>query len=225
MQGGGFLLFSPARTGNLGKGDLVSIAMPRFTILLLTGTLLLAACVPDGRGSPVPSSAAPVSTAAAPMPGHLPHVDWLAYHDDLAGFSIQVPLTWRRQNPTGYPVVYALAAPPGTGLLEKRLEINVTPNAKACRESTYNRATETTPPANVLINGIPFVKETGSGIAAGNIYDWIAYSTLKGTNCITVTFVLHSASSGVYSTEPAPFDKAVETAIFEQMMATFKFDP
>lgn len=197
--------------------------MIRAILVLLAASLAAEACGPRPLSQPpsTPTSAAPEVT---PTQGHLPQVDWLAYHDEVGGFSIQFPLTWQRQNPTGYPVVYSLPAAPGTMLLEKRMEINVTPNASQCRESTYQSAPGGSPAQQVAINGIDFLKETGSGIATGNLYDWTAYSTLKGSTCITITFVLHSASSGVYSTEPAPFDKAAESEIFAELLSTFKFD-
>ncbi len=191
--------------------------------MLIGASLVLAAC---GGGMP-PASAAPtaVPPTGGPTPGHLPHVDWLGYHDDTAGFSIQFPLTWRRQGNPGYPVVYSLPAAPGTNLIEKRLEINVSQNAGECRQSTYNIETESAPPSRVIVNGTDFLKEAGLGIAAGNLYDWTSYSTAKGLDCITLTFVLHSSSSGVYATEPAPFDKAAESGIFDEILNTFKFDP
>ncbi len=196
----------------------------RLSVFCLAGTsLVLAACAPAPPAAATLEPAAPPATAV-PTQGHLPHVDWLAYHDANAGFSIQYPLTWRRQDTTGYPVVYALRAAPGTDLIEKRLEINVNQNTADCRQSTYDIASETVAPEHVNVNGIDFLKETGLGVAAGNVYDWISYSTVKGPNCITLTFVLHSSSPGVYSTEPAPFDKAAESAVFDELINAFKFD-
>ncbi len=193
--------------------------MIRTSSALLVGILLVAACAPAAQMSAMPTATQP----PAPTQGPLPHVDWLAYHDANAGFSIQFPLTWKRQNPTGYPVVYTLTAAPGTTLLEKRLEINVTPDATECKESTYEGVTST--PEDVTVAGVQFLKETGNGIAAGNIYDWTGYSTVKSSTCITITFVLHSASAGVYGTEPAPFDRAAESRIFDEILSTFRFDP
>lgn len=199
----------------------------RRLVLFSSACIVLAACASLQviRPTLAPTSAPTIaSPTAAPTPGHLPQVDWLAYHDEVAGFTIQFPLTWQRQNPSGYPVVYSLPAAPGTTLLEKRMEINVVPDAGQCRESTYAGASGS-PSQTVAINGVDFLKETGGGIAAGNFYDWTAYSTLRGSTCVTITFVLHSASSGVYSTEPAAFDKETESEIFPQLLNTFKFDP
>jgi hypothetical protein len=179
-------------------------------ILMPWAILVLAAC---GRAFPPP----------IPTQGPLPHADWLAYHDTTAGFSILHPPTWQRTDDGSYPVVFALPATPGTNLIEKTLEINVKPAAAACRQSSHG-GTAAGAPEHVTVNGTDFLREGGSGIAAGNIYDWTSYSTLMGTNCVTLTFVLHSSSSGVYPTEPAPFDKPAESAIFTEILSTFRVD-
>jgi hypothetical protein len=184
--------------------------MPRRSILAPLAVLLLAAC---GRAFPPPM----------PAQGPVPHVDWLAYDDDKAGFSIQHPLTWQRVDSGSGPVVFALQAAPGTNLIEKTMEINVRPAAGGCKQSTYGGGAGATS-AHVSVNGVEFLRETGNGIAAGNIYDWTSYSTQRQSTCITLTFVLHSASSGVHTTEPAPFDRAAESAIFDEMLNTFRFD-
>lgn len=161
--------------------------------------------------------------AASPTAGHLTNVDWLAYHDPDAGFSIQHPLTWQQSDNSSVPVEFVLQAAPGTTLLEKLMQIDVTPNATDCREARYGG--EVTASENVAVNGVSFLKEWGAGLGAGNLYEWTGYSTMKGSNCITITFVLHSANPGVYSTPPPDFDEAAESQIFNQMLDTFRFDP
>jgi hypothetical protein len=206
--------------------DEIQGANMRQTLFEILGiSFLLAAC---GTLMPTPNEFPPMPSTEAltsvPTKGHLPNVDWLAYHDGSAGFSIQHPLTWQKSDADGYPVVFTLEAAPGTTLINKTMEINVTKNITDCKEKTYTSETGTTSPANVTVNGISFLKEQGSGIGAGNIYDWMSYSTIKGSTCINLTFVLHSANAGVYSTEPAPFDKAAESEVFDELLNTFKFD-
>jgi hypothetical protein len=183
-----------------------------FAIALLT-TLLLMSCRAIMPGP------APAATEAT-----LPRVDWPAYHDDLAGFTIQRPPTWQQVENGGYPIVYALEMGPGTNLIEKRMEINVRPEAAGCRQATYGAGASIGTRLHVSLNGIDWLQETGGGVALGNFHDWTSYSTVKGPECITLTFVLHSSSSGVYSTEPAQFDKTAESAIFGELLDTFRFD-
>jgi hypothetical protein len=173
--------------------------------------LLLAGC---GRTFPPP----------IPTQGPLPNVDGLTYHDATAGFSIQHPPTWQPVDNGSGAVVFVLQAAPGTNLIELSMEINVRASSAQCKQSTYGGGSGAAP-THTTVNGVDFLRETGTGIAAGNIYDWTSYSTLKQSTCITLTFVLHSSSSGVYSTEPAPFDRAAESAIFDEILNTFRFDP
>jgi hypothetical protein len=193
-------------------------------VVLLGITVLLLAC---RLPSPRTTGVAPTTAAATAVPteAHLPNVDWLAYHDDEAGFTVQYPLTWRQSDSGAYPIVFVLEAAPGTTLLEKTMELNFTDQIAECKQSIYGSDSGSTSPEHVRINGVDFLKEAGGRAGAGNIYDWTSYPTVKGVHCITVTFVLHSANAGVYSTEPAPFDRAAESEIFGQLLSTFRFDP
>lgn len=184
-------------------------------LVLCTVTIAAATLACGLITSPPPATASPTPTAA-----HLPNVDWLAYTDP-AGFSISHPLTWQRMDSEGYPVVFVLPAAPGTTLLEKRMEIDVQQAPGDCRQSTYGAAMPTE--SRATINGVDFLVQSGSGVATGNLYDWTSYSTTRGSACITITFVLHSAS-GVWATEPPAHDRAAESAAFSELISTFHFD-
>lgn len=198
--------------------------MRHLSWIIITAALGLAGC----GGQPALPTALPAVTlqpaTASAAPAHLPNVDWLTYHDDVGGFSIQHPLTWQQRNNPGDPIEFVLTAAPGTTLLEKLLDIDVTPNAGECRERRYDGGGSLTS-ESVTRNGVNFLKETGAGLGAGNIYEWTGYSTQKGATCITITFVLHSANPGVYATPPPAFDAAAESQVFEAMLDTFRLDP
>lgn len=194
--------------------------MPRTLIGMIAIGLVIAGCRLQALSVAPPTSEPTIAIATG---GHLPNVDWLAYHDETAGFSIQHPLTWQQSDNGGVPAEFALLAAPGTTLVEKLLQIDVTPNATDCRESRYGG--EVTSSQNVSINGVSFFKESGAGLGAGNVYEWTGYSTMKGSSCITITFVLHSANPGVYETAPPAFDETAESEIFNQILDTFRFDP
>ncbi len=106
----------------------------------------------------------------------------------------------------------------GTNLVQKYVDVSVVDNATTCK-SPNSTAMSTS--ANETINGIQFLKETGSEGAAGNIYDWVGYSTMKSTSCISLNFVLHSTNPGVYPTPPPLFDSAAESAVFPVIMSTY----
>jgi hypothetical protein len=107
---------------------------------------------------------------------------------------------------------------PGTDLSEKYLLLTVSQGLAVCRSPDIS-APETT--ETVTINGIQFFKESGADAGAGNFYEFIAYSTETNNTCVSLTFVLHSTNRYNYPTPPPPFDKAAESAIFEQIINTF----
>lgn len=207
-------------------------------LLVFVSTFCLAACGPTSQVSPAqPAIGAPAQKPAAGQPapgmagvhpqpgatqGPFSGADLTGYTNDKLGFSIQFPMVWQTSDETANPVVYEVPATVGTTLVKKTFEILTTDNATTCKETTYSSATASTSPEKVTINGVDFLKETGSDIGAGNIHDWTSYSVMKGKTCISLTFVLHSVAAGVYSTEPAPFDKVEETKIFDLMIGTFQ---
>ena len=199
--------------------------MRSMLIIILATALSISACGTVDLPVQVPATSLPtgVPPTAGPTQSNLSHVDWLAYQNDAVGFSIQHPLTWQTTDENANPVVFTLLAAPGTTLLDKSFEVLTTENAAECKEKTFDNASSSSSPEHVNINGIDFLKETGGDVGAGNIRDWTAYSVMKGTTCITVIFVLHSANAGVYSTEPAPFDRAAEAQVFDELINTFKF--
>jgi len=108
---------------------------------------------------------------------------------------------------------------PGTNLLEKYLAVSVSENMNPCISPVVGGSP--TSSENVTINNIQFTKQTGSEGAAGNIYDWVSYSTVHNSACISLAFILRSGNPGVYTTPPPLFDKDSESAVFEQIVATY----
>lgn len=106
---------------------------------------------------------------------------------------------------------------PGTNLIEKYVEITATQGASAC-PSQYGALTSS---ENITMHGMTFLHEIGSGIAAGNIYDWESYSTAKNDVCVNLTFTLHSGEIGNYMTPPAEFNRVEEAKIFPMVFSTF----
>ena len=106
----------------------------------------------------------------------------------------------------------------GTNLLSKTIQIHVREGVNPCVSPAVDNPLIT---ENVTINNIAFTKQTGQGAAAGNRYDWTAYSTVYNNACISLAFVLHSANSGNYATPPPEFDKTAESAVIDATMATY----
>jgi hypothetical protein len=107
---------------------------------------------------------------------------------------------------------------PATNLVQKYVDVSVVEDVAECKSpaTTAQASSE-----NVTINGIPFRKESGSEGATGSFYDWVGYSTDKGGDCISMTFVLHSSQAGNFPTPPPLFDPVAESAVFSTIMSTF----
>ena len=77
------------------------------------------------------------------------------------------------------------------------------------------------PGVTVTINGIPFLKQTGSQGAAGSLFTLVEYSTLRDGVCVNLEFVLQSHDPSAFPTPPPVYDYATETALFDQIVRTY----
>ena len=165
--------------------------------------------------TPTVSSTPPTATATATAPDTSA---WNSYENTKYGFHFKFPpgSSITSQSDTAGNVSLPFAS--GTNLVEKYLDVRVIEGANPCKSPNSGQVSSST---NETINGIQFLKEHGSDGAMGNIYDWTGYSTVKGSACISLNFVLHSTNPGVYPTPPALFDPAAESSVFPVIMSTY----
>ena len=116
-------------------------------------------------------------------------------------------------------IKHELTIYPGTNLVEKYLQNSVVENANPCQSPLSPTSPPGSPTETIVINGISFLKQVGGDAAAGNHYEWVAYSTLRNNACISMDFMLHSL--GAIDPTPPNYDKAAESAMFTQIMSTF----
>lgn len=107
---------------------------------------------------------------------------------------------------------------PGTNLSEKYIDVSVREGQSTCAVTNYEGGTAI---ERVTINNIQFDRQTGQGVAAGNIYDWIGYSTVRNNACIVLAFVLHSTNPSNHPTPPPVFNMAQETEVINTVMNTY----
>jgi len=103
----------------------------------------------------------------------------------------------------------------GTNLVAKYLDVVVVDGLNPCHTTNFTNLPTST--SSTIINGVPFLVETGADFAFGNTYTWKAYSTFHNNACISMNFVLQSTNSGAPS-----YDTIPESSVFEAIMATFK---
>ncbi len=149
---------------------------------------------------------------------------WNTYQNTKYGFLFKYPPGSVVSSQTDNSGRVYLPITQGTNLREKYLDVFVAENSTSTSCSsplTHGYAPGSFQSLPATINGLNFVRESGQDAGAGNFYDWVAYSTLKGTTCISLSFVLHSTNPGNYPTPPPTFDIAAESAVFSTIMTTY----
>jgi len=144
--------------------------------------------------------------------------DWFTFTNTTYGFQFKYPP--QGQIVSGGTDTFTRINLPfaaGTNLSEKYLEVVVGQNVTECKSPLPTQD----PGVTVTINGINFLKQTGAEGAAGSLYQWVAYSTLRDGVCVSLNFILHSHNPGNFATPPPVFDFAAESAVFDQMVGTF----
>jgi hypothetical protein len=221
----------------------IFMIIPIMLIILITASCVKNTSVPTGTALPsmtaVPSatftsqptvtetSQPPAGigqgTTACPVSG-LPNPDWQVYCDEANGFYIQYPpLSSLSETDAGITHI-DLPVQPGTNLGEKYVEITIRLNEETCSSPlAEGYVPEAVNTEQLVINGLNFVKQSGSDAGAGNYYNWIAYSTGHAGMCVSFGFVLHSTNRYNYPTPPPEFDMEAETAVLGQMMDTFRW--
>ena len=224
LQAGQTALECTARvsTGNNVLTDLPSIG----TDLTINGNIPTptATQTPATVESPAPTftfTPGPLPTLTFTATPTSPTNNWLTFTNLKYGFQFKYPP--EGQIVAGNTDNFArinLPFAPGTNLGEKYLQVDVVENANPCRSpvaaSSFVQSSET-----VMLNGITFLKETGQEPAAGNLYQFVAYSTARDNACVSLSFVLHSVNPGNLATPIPVFDYAAESAVFEQIVSTY----
>jgi len=164
-------------------------------------------------------STSPTATVT-PSPTQNSTSDWENFLNEKYGFVFKYPSDSSISNQSD---IHARITIPvltvGTNLTEKYVDVSVLEGASTCKSPDIGGSPSTT--ETVTINGIQFLKESGDGAAAGNRYDFVAYSTSANNNCVSLTFVLHSFNSGNTNPPTPEFDKAAESAVFDQIINSF----
>ncbi|MBU2610316.1 MAG: hypothetical protein KJ606_05145 [Chloroflexi bacterium] len=198
------------------------------TVLVLSLAFGLAGCnLPTPAPAVTPMRASPTSL----LPGDTPiatkqptlaptaavPANWQTYTDQAYGFTFRYPAQGQIVSRQDHSARISLPVTQGTNLVEKFIDVAATENADPC--VSQNPGVSQSQP--LTVNGIPFLEESGADAGAGQVYEWLAYSTSKNNVCVSLTFVLHSTNPGNYLTPPPLFDKTAESKLFSSILATF----
>jgi hypothetical protein len=208
----GYWMFKNASGALFGIGALAN--KPWWVDIRVSGTVTPTVTTTPATATTTPATANPSPTATSTQSTT---TNWNTYQNVKYGFSFKFPPGSIITSQTDTAGRIFLPITSGTNLIEKYIDVTAVEGANPCQSPTGNPATS----GNVTINGRTFLKETGTGVATGNIFDWVAYSLTNNNACISLTFVLHSGELGNYTTPPAEFNKAAESAVFDTIMDTF----
>jgi hypothetical protein len=188
-----------------------------------TNTTTAPSATPTATNTTSAPSATPTatSTTAAPSATATATTSGSTYQNSKYAFRFALPAGATIASQLDNQGRVNLSFAGGTNLLEKYIEVHVEEGRNPC----VSPAVEPNPTSseNVTFNSIQFLKQIGQGAAAGNRYDWTAYSTTRNNACISLAFILHSANQGNYSPTPPAFDSAAESAVFSTVMSTFNW--
>jgi hypothetical protein len=204
------------------------------TLLVVLVLSSLAACnLPNALPTLIPTLSQPLPLPTVALPSPLPtavltltptspFAAWLTYTNQKYGFKLNYPQAGQVSDSTDVSARIQLPFVQDTNLTEKYLDVSVAENVNPCSSPTAQQyAPGTIQSQQVTIHQLAFTLESGSDAGAGNLYDWTAYSTAKGSACVSLTFVLHSTNRLNYATPPAEFDSHAESAVFADMVSTF----
>jgi hypothetical protein len=155
--------------------------------------------------------------ALTSTPSPTPGSDWLTFTNTHYGFTFQYP-------PPGPAIAnnntfahIELPFAQGTNLVDKSISVSALENINTCMGGLPLPQSS----MNVTINGIPFVKQTGQDSGAGHLFRWTSYATSGNNVCVSLTFMLESINPNTLPT--TSYDEAAESAIFEQIVATYRW--
>ncbi len=106
----------------------------------------------------------------------------------------------------------------GTNLRSKWLEMRVQTGASTCAPDTPMGGG---PMESVYVNGLEFLRSSGSDAGAGNVGQWAEHTRGRGDTCVRLKFVLHSGNPRMYDPPVPTLDFEAEWAIFDMILATY----
>ena len=172
------------------------------------------------------SACGPVTVPAAtptPLPPEVP-AGWVCYQNAAFGFEVCYPAASVLTTASDAHSRIDLAFLSGTNLVEKWMDVDsrailsdcASPQAEGYAPGSLDEETRT-------INGLEFFVQSGADAGAGNQYAWTGYSTERDGVCVSLTGVLHSTNPAMYPTPPPEYDPAGEVAVFDEIVATFRW--
>jgi hypothetical protein len=143
-----------------------------------------------------------------------------------------------------YPAEFVFTQPNYANLSEKIVQVQLQQNAypgtnfvdaafAVSAQSTASQSVCLALPAgesnsgfkdNQTVNGVVYSKATGSGAAAGNLYESRIYRVWRNNICFELTETLHTGNLGNYPPNILAVDKGQVWQELDSILTTFKFN-
>jgi hypothetical protein len=158
-----------------------------------------------------------------PAPAAIP-ADWVCYTNATYGFEVCYPPDATLNAITPEHARISLPISPGTNLAEKWMDVDAANGPATCvSPQAAGYAPGTTNDTHRTIAGLDFLVQGGSQGAAGNFYNWTGYSTQRANVCVSLSGVVHTLDALNFPTPPPTVNPAAESAVFDQIAATFRW--
>ncbi len=202
----------------------------RFSLAIVL-CLLAAACTLTPNPSPA-SQAVETPVPELPPTPALADVSapqgWSTYRNEELAFGFAYPASGVLAPGEGDILATIGYTPdPTTNVLEETILVSGLAGVETCISPlAQGWAPGELAPETVEVNGVSFLRQMHSGVAAGTSAIWVAYTTQQNERCASLGYVLRTFDPANldptrFPTPPAAVDWRSKAQGFEAMMATF----
>lgn len=201
--------------------------MMRVLVTAWVIALTAAACSP--ASTPAPALPSPATHIPPTQAGQLHAPEgWGTYRSDVLGFGFAYPPSGTLAAGEGTAMAtIEFALDPATNIVREVISVTGDSGADTCASPLAEgwEAVDLSP-ETVVLNGISFLRQTHSGVAAGTSSVWVAYSTERDGRCVSLGYELFTFDPANldptrFPTPPVTVDWRTKVESFEAIVATF----
>jgi len=183
---------------------------------------------------PAQTTAAPATLPAPPLPrtaavsACVAPDGWTTFSNDELGFAVAYPPAGRLAAGEGEMLATVnFPADPATNVVEEIIKLSGGSRTGTCSSPLAEAwAYDELTPEAVVLNGIVFLRQSHSGVAAGTSSIWVAYTTEREARCVSLGYELRTFDPANldptrFPTPPAAVARRERVHDFEAVVATF----
>jgi len=200
---------------------------PRPPVLLVVA-LACASCTPAAHSPTAMDDPTVVAMPDASVSDVPVAQGWQVFVSEELGFQLAMPNAGTLTAGEGSALAtITFPADPGTNVVEEVISISGVQGEPGCASPLAEGwSPEELSPETVEVNGVPFLRQTHSGAAAGTSSVWVAYTTEREGRCVSLGYELRTFDPANldptrFPTPPVSVDAAARIRGFEEMVATF----